>query len=47
MQSQIMSFSLGKFADRRAPAFIVLGVIYSVACALALATGWGGGSTSE
>ena len=42
-----MQFSLGKFADRRARISITLCVIYSVACALALALGWGGESTAE
>ena len=42
-----MQFSLGKFADRRARISITLCVIYSVACALALAMGWGGETLAE
>src|SRR5689334_8900241 len=42
-----MQFSLGQFADRRARISITLCVIYSVACALALAMGWGGATLAE
>jgi hypothetical protein len=41
-----MQFSLGKFADRWARISIALCVLYSVACALALAMGWGGEATA-
>ena len=42
-----MSFSLGKFVDHRAPVFMLLGVLYSIACAMALALGWGGAAGAE
>src|SRR4051812_37106849 len=41
-----MQFSLGKFADRWARVSITLCVLYSIVCALALATGWGGEATA-
>jgi diguanylate cyclase (GGDEF)-like protein/PAS domain S-box-containing protein len=41
-----MQFSLGKFADRWARISITLCVLYSIACALALAMGWGGEATA-
>ena len=42
-----MQSSLGKFADRWAQTSFALCVLYSIACALALATGWGGTATAE
>jgi diguanylate cyclase (GGDEF)-like protein/PAS domain S-box-containing protein len=41
-----MQFSLGKFADRGARISITLCVLYSIACALALAMDWGGEATA-
>jgi diguanylate cyclase (GGDEF)-like protein/PAS domain S-box-containing protein len=42
-----MQFSPGKLADRWARTSIMLCVIYSTVCALALAMGWGGQATAE
>jgi hypothetical protein len=42
-----MQFSLGKLADRWARVLITLCVLYSIACALALAMGWGGAAVAD
>jgi diguanylate cyclase (GGDEF)-like protein/PAS domain S-box-containing protein len=42
-----MQSTLGKFADRWAQTSFTLCVLYSIACTLALAMGWGGVATAE
>jgi diguanylate cyclase (GGDEF)-like protein/PAS domain S-box-containing protein len=42
-----MRFSLGNFADRWARVLLTTCVLYSLGCALALGTGWGGTSLAE
>ena len=42
-----MTFSLAKFADRRARTLIILSLIYSGVCAAVLFAGWGGEEAAE